>query len=459
MGRIKNKNDANSYAVTDIIGMLIGPEAGLAVYILISTYLLYFYTNVIGLNVAVCSTLILVSKVFDGVSDAIFGFILDRTRSQLGACRSWTLRVCIPYAIMTILLFTVPGNEGIAPYVYVFLTYNIMVSICYTIGDLSENTLPTYITRNAKGRGLLYTCKGLSAGITAYIVSNYTMVWVSMLGQDKKAWIKLAAIVALVSIITKCLMVALTKERVHMEEITEGTPTVKEILKAMVQNKYWIIVTIMLCAGASIQTGTASLASYYAQYVLGNPVLTGTILSAFLLPPILGFLIAGLLMQRFNKKPLVIAAVVIGFVGSALSVVFGSDNLNMLLAGLAARGFAYSIIMGVCNTMAADTVEYGHWKTGVRSQGVLMSGKGLGDKLASGLVTGIIGWIMGAAGYDGTLAVQPESAVKAINALFLYIPFILLIIIVICLCFYNLDKLYPKIMKELEEREAKLNHE
>ena len=88
-----------------------------------------------------------------------------------------------------------------------------------------------------------------------------------------------------------------------------------------------------------------------------------------------------------------------------------------------------------------------------------MSGKGLGDKLSVGLLTGIIGWVMGAAGYDGTLAVQPASAVSAINGLFLYTPVILLIIIAVFLYFYDLDKHYPKIMKELEQRERGLKKE
>ncbi|HJD47578.1 MAG TPA: MFS transporter [Candidatus Mediterraneibacter norfolkensis] len=270
---------------------------------------------------------------------------------------------------------------------------------------------------------------------------------------------KLAVIVGIVSIITKVIMVACTKERVIMEEITHGErPDVKTILKAVIHNKYWIMVTIMLCAGSAIQTGTASVASYYAQYVLGDPSLVGTLLSAFLLPPIAGFLLAGILMQKFSRKPVLVAAVIIGMAGALISII-SNGSFTAMLAGLACRGFGYSMIMGVGNSMASDTVEYGHWKTGVRTQGVLMSGKGLGDKLSVGLLTGIIGWVMGAAGYDGTLAVQPASAVSAINGLFLYTPVILLIIIAVFLYFYDLDKHYPKIMKELEQRERGLKKE
>lgn len=456
----EKKLDANTYSFRDVLGMLIGPEAGLSVYILLSTYLLYYYTNVVGLSVSICSTLIFVSKLFDGVSDAIFGFILDRTKSKLGPCRSWTLRICIPYAIMTVLLFTIPSGSGAWPYIYVFLTYNIMVSVCYTIGDLSENTLPTYITRNGKGRGLLYTCKGLSAGLTAYIVSNYTMVWVGKLGGDRGAWIKLAAIIGAVSVLTKLLMVALTTERVQMDQLTGGAkPKIGEILGAVAHNKYWVLVTVMLCAGSCIQAGTASVASYYAQFVMGELPMVGTLLSAFLLPPIAGFFLAGILMQKFNRKPIVWAAIAIGFTGCILSVIAGTEKLKLMLTGLALRGFAYSIIMGVCNTMAADTVEYGHWRTGIRTQGVLMSAKGLGDKLSVGLLTAIVGWIMGGAGYDGTLASQPVSAVNAINGLFLYTPFVLFGIVTVCICFYDLDKLYPKIMEELDQREAALKND
>lgn len=450
----QKKTDIDTYSFRDAIGMFIGAEAGLGIYILISTYLLYFYTNVIGLNIAVCGILIGTSKLFDGITDVFFGFVIDRTKSKLGACRSWTLRICIPYAIMSVLLFLVPANSGVWPYVYVFITYNLMVSVCKTIGDISENTLPTYITRNAKGRGLLFTCKGLSAGIAAYVVSNYTMTWVGMLGGDRTAWIKLSIIIALVGILTQCIMVMLTKERVVMENMTKNTrPKIVEVLKAVAHNKYWIMVTVMLCMGSCIQAGTAGIAAYYARYVLGNIALVGTVLSAFLLPPLIGFLLAGILMQKFTRKPLMVAAVCIGFAGSLLSLLEGG-NFTLLLTGLAARGFAYSFIMGVGNAMASDTVEYGQWKTGVRTQGVLMSSKGLGDKLSVGFLMAVIGWVMGYAGYDGALEVQPESAVNAIRGFFLYTPFILFIIITVMLLFYKLDKQYPQIIRELNEREA-----
>lgn len=455
---IAMREKQNTYSWKDVLGMFVGAESSLGTYILVSTFLLYYYTNIIGLNVAVCSSLIFVSKIFDGVSDMIFGFIIDNTKSKWGACRSWILKVAVPFAVMLLVVFLIPVSDGsptTAQYVYVFVSYTLLISVCYTIRDISENTLPTFITRNAKGRGMLYAAKGMGAGITAFIVSNYTMVWVQMLGGDRGAWIKLSMIIGVVGICTNLFLVALTEERVVMEKISgEAKISISQIIKAISQNKYWFIVMLILCAGSCVQAGTASIASYYAQYVLNDPMLVGKLLSAFLLPPIAGFFLAGLLLQKVARKPLIVSAVILGLLGTTISAV-AHGGIGMLQMGLALRGLAYSLIMGVANTMTADTVEYGQWKTGVRSQGVLMSAKGLGDKIATGLLTAVIGWIMGAAGYDGTLAVQPESAVASINGLFLYIPYVLFILAGILIIFYDLDKKYDGIMKDLAEREAR----
>jgi glycoside/pentoside/hexuronide:cation symporter, GPH family len=454
---MRRNYDPDKCTIFDKLGMLIGPEAGLGVYILLSTYLLYYYTNVIGLSVGIVGSLILIAKVFDGITDIIFGLILDRTRSKLGACRAWTLRICLPYAIVTVLLFTVPEGSGAWPYVYVFLVYILMVSVCYTVGDLSENTLPTYITRNQKHRSTLYMCKGLGAAVTAFVVANYTMVWVGMLGGDKAAWVKLAGIIALVGLATKLIMFFFTTERVDIDKITGGARvSVKQAFAALAKNKYWLFSTLILCMGSCIQAGTASTASYYAQYVLGDIRLVGPVLSAFLIPPFFGFILSGVLMQKLNRKTIVIAAVAIGLVGSTLSLIGGSSSRFLLLFGLGCRGLAYSMIIVTVNAMAADTVEYGHWKTGVRTQGVLMSGKGLGDKISVGVLTAIVGWVMAAGGFNGTMAVQPASAIAAISGLFLYTPFVLFALSAVFVSFYHLDKEYPAIMRELAEREAKL---
>ena len=100
---------------------------------IIGTFLTVYFTNVAFLDAAVISTLIAVSKLFDGVSDLVVGRMVDNTRSKLGKARPWLLRMCIPFAIATILLFFVPQNfPSTLKYVYVFIMYNLVNTVCLT---------------------------------------------------------------------------------------------------------------------------------------------------------------------------------------------------------------------------------------------------------------------------------------------------------------------------------------
>src|SRR5699024_8361838 len=102
--------------------------------------------------------------------------------------------------------------------------------------------------------------------------------------------------------------------------------------------------------------------------------------------------------------------------------------------------------------MIADTIDYGEWKQGIRIEGLVYSGGAFSTKIGSSLAAGSIGWILGWAGYISKGSEQPDNVYSVIKLLYIYFPIISAIIIIIGLFFYNLDKFYPKILKELQER-------
>ena len=105
--------------------------------------------------------------------------------------------------------------------------------------------------------------------------------------------------------------------------------------------------------------------------------------------------------------------------------------------------------------MIADAIEYGQWKTGLRTAGAIQSETTSGQKFGQGIGSALIGFIMQSTGYDGNLKVQSAEALQTIQNLFIYGVSILGVIMIIIMIFYKLDKEYPQIMRELLEREAK----
>ena len=103
------------------------------IYSAMSAFLLFYYTDYVHISAGIVGTIMLVSRIFDGVTDLIMGVIVDRTKSKMGKCRPWILRMAIPFAIAGILLFSVPAGLGqTAKIAYIFITYNLVSSVIYT---------------------------------------------------------------------------------------------------------------------------------------------------------------------------------------------------------------------------------------------------------------------------------------------------------------------------------------
>jgi len=117
------------------------------------------------------------------------------------------------------------------------------------------------------------------------------------------------------------------------------------------------------------------------------------------------------------------------------------------------KGVGSATLSGTMFAMIADTIEYGHWKTGTRVEGMLYSSTTFGAKVGAGVGGAVALAIIGAAGYNGFAAVQTPSAVKAIKVLYLVVPIPFMLIIPILYGLYKLDKIYPKVIEELRQRE------
>ena len=131
----------------------LGDSACNVVYGLCSTLLTFFYTDYVGVNPLTVGMVFLITRVFDGVSDLIMGFITDRTKSKWGKARPWILWMSVPYAVTFVLLFLIPANaSNMVQAIYIFVTYNLVNTIVYTALNLPYSTMASLITRDGQSR-------------------------------------------------------------------------------------------------------------------------------------------------------------------------------------------------------------------------------------------------------------------------------------------------------------------
>lgn len=196
---------------------------------------------------------------------------------------------------------------------------------------------------------------------------------------------------------------------------------------------------------------------YYAKYILGNENIIGVFSAinyapAFILIPCLPKISA-----KIGKRNIALAGGILGVIGQILTLL-NPVALGWLIFCSLIKGIGSVMIMGTVFAMVADTIEYGHWKTGERVEGVLYSATSFGTKVGGGVGAAVSMGILGAAGYDGLAATQTAEAINAIKNLYLYVPMAILGLLPILFYMYKLDKIFPQVMEELLQREKSKNN-
>lgn len=171
----------------------IGDYAGNLVYSAISAFLLVYYTNVVGASAAAAASIIAISKIFDGISDLVMGYIIDHTHSKWGKARPWIARLCVPLAVCTVLMFTVPtAFVGKTQLAYMFLTYNLVSTIFYTGINVPYATLNGLMTTNQYERGLLGNFRNLLATAGTMTINTVVLKMTAAFGggdvYSQKGW-------------------------------------------------------------------------------------------------------------------------------------------------------------------------------------------------------------------------------------------------------------------------------
>lgn len=189
----RDMNPNAKLSFVERFGYGVGDYAGNLVYSAISAFLLVYYTNVVGANAAAAASIIAISKIFDGISDLVMGYIIDHTHSKWGKARPWIARLCIPLAVCTVLMFSVPSSfAGKAQLAYMFLTYNLVSTIFYTGINVPYATMNGLMTTNQYERGLLGNFRMLLATAGTMTINTVVLKLTTAFGggdaYSQKGW-------------------------------------------------------------------------------------------------------------------------------------------------------------------------------------------------------------------------------------------------------------------------------
>jgi len=445
--RVKQEN----IGLTEKVGYGFGDLATNFVWGAMGTYLVYFYTDVVGMAAGIIGTIMLFSRLFDGVTDIIMGAIIDKVKSKHGKARPWLMWLAFPFAIATILLFTVPDISTTGKIIYIVITYNLM-AIIYTSINIPYGVLNALMTQHQYQRSVLNIFRMVNGQTGSLIVGVLTIPMVAFFGGGQSGWVFAFVVYASVAVILFFITFFTTKERVKPVKKEKTKLPVKDSVRTLMKNKYWflsLLLFILTFIYLALSTGTPV---YFAEYILEDVNLVSLLLMANTIPIILGMLFfLAPIVKRFGKRNAIIMGSFVALAG-ALIIMMNPESLSVVILGLVLRGIGQATVIGTMFALLADTIEYGEWKTGIRNEGMIYAGGSMGLKIGTGLGAALIGWLLAIGGYVGGLETQTSSALFSIEFLFVYAPIIVNVLQIIVMYFYKLDKEYPQIMKDLNER-------
>ncbi|HBF4439266.1 TPA: MFS transporter [Clostridioides difficile] len=423
------------------------------IYSAMSAFLLFYYTNYADVSAAAVGSIMLISRILDGFSDLTMGIIVDRTKSKYGKARPWILRMAIPFAISAILLFSVPSSLGVtSKLIYIFITYNLVSTVIYTAINVPYATLNSLITQDQYERGVLSIFRMILATCGTLIINGLTLPLVEHFGNNLSAWTKTFFIFGIASIIVFFITFTGTKERVKAVKQNKNEVIPFKIgIKSLFRNKYWIQITLCLVCIFIVFAINGGSSVYYAKFILGDEKLFAPINMVSNVSQIIAMFMAAPFIKKFGKRNVLIVGSIILISSNVMFIIAGQNYIGVISAS-AIKGIGSAGIAATMFAIVSDTIEYGEWKTGYRTEGLINSASSFGFKVGNGLGSAILGGVLSIGGYVGTSATQSNSAIVSIKACFIYLPIFITILQIIIMFFYKLDKEYSTILNELNTK-------
>lgn len=421
--------------------------------------LLYYYTEFVGVNIAIVATIMFFSRFLDGFSDLFVGWLVERTNSPYGKTRVWILRMIVPFFIAMVAMFSVPSGMGETfKYVYIFFSYNFAITVVYTAINLPYGALTTAITSDSYQRSII-TIYRMIFSTTGYTLSMLVALpMVEFFGNDQFAWSITFAILGAIACLSFFITFIFCQERI-VEPPAPKTSLKKTLsdIKAIFHNKYWLYLTLTMLILFSADVVFSTANTYYCRYFLNDANFVGTFIAITNVCKI-GAMVLFLpyCIRKIGKRNALIFASLVEIIALSIRYIDPSSvSINMAVAvvlGLA-KGFTYACMF----SLLPDTVDYGEYISRERHSGLVYASASFATKLASGVGAIIASGVMQFGGYVNNSVTQSPSAMEAIMYSTTLIPIIMFVAGICIISFYKLDKIFPEVINELKRRKVQNN--
>lgn len=419
-------------------------------------FLLFYYTDVAGINPALAGTALMVGKLtWDALNDPLFGWISDRTRSRFGRRRIYMFFGAVPLGIAAWIMFSLPAGLTGAPAFLAVLGSFFLIDTFHTLTTTPYYALTPELTRDYNERASLTSIRMvfsvfgyiLGAALTTLLAGIFQGAGLNM----QQAWSLTGAVFGLVAVITTLVTALSIRERPELAGEPSKLPPFKAVFTSF-RNKPFIILMIAFILSSFSFTVLTALVPYFIQYQLGMPEQVSFVLLAMLVSIGIFLVPAKLVSDRINKGP----AYALGLFIACLAVMFsfllpkGATPLIYVIAAVAGLGFSAQWVFPW--SMLPDVVEYDEKLTGERREGIYYGLWAFLTKFTSALGVAVSGWALDLFGYIPNVE-QTARSLFGIRFFFAIVPAIVILVSLPFLIWYPITrKKHAALVQELAER-------
>ena len=412
-------------------------------FLLINAYLLKYATDVLGISLAVMGWIILVARGWDALADPLVGSLSDRTHTRWGRRRPWIVASAVPIALSMLALWAPPaGLEGAsliawfgASYLFFFTAFTVLYVPHEALGaelslDYHERTRVFAWRRFAFGIGALAAMGAIS------LLTGHDLSSDGGRQEARGAAFEVMGVAAILSVVIILSCVRMMRERRSF--LGRGGTSASVAVRDIARNPH---ARVLLVAFVLQQLGIAALASslpFFAHYVLRDEALTALLLGVLYVVSTLSIPIWVWLARHYEKKTLMLVAMVGVVVVTAAFYFVEADQFPLFLFYTALAGLCSGSLDVLAPSVLADVIDYDEYETGERMEGSYFAAWGFAQKLAAGLAGLAVALLLGAAGYEQ--GVTPDEGVEhGIRLIFTGLPFLCYLLCAAVLVRFRLD--------------------
>ena len=427
------------------LGYGLGDTASNFFFQVFNIFLLYYYTDIFGLAPAAVGTMFIVTKVIDALSDPAMGLIADRTNTRWGKFRPYLLWGAVPYGLCGYAMFANPELSETGKLIYAYATYMLMM-LAYTAINVPYSALMGVISPSSVERTKAASYRFIGAFAAAWVIGTFVTPLKNILGGgDEALGFQLTMIIfAVISITLFWITFATTKERVTPAPVKSD---IKTDFKALLSNGPWFVLflaAIFTLMNVAVRNGTLL---YYFKYYVGDDGTaiflifdkTAVFMSLGLLAMIIGISLTKTLSLMFEKRNLLISLTILNALSMAAFFIIPPDQFWLMVFINCLGTFLIGPTPALVWAMYADCADYGEWKTGLRTTGLVFSTVQFAQKMGLAVGAGLAGIILGLFGFVANEA-QTEQSLMGIRFMYSILPAVLALLGAASIFFYRLDR-------------------